>query len=155
MAKFDISNITKSTEVGAYLKKSISEICYNALAAELGEEFVRLLEFEIVASPDDDTDVTIKKNAVIAECADTIDKDGFPVGILAEINVTIKKWNPTYSKKDNISHSAVTLADVDIGIENAAEVEKAKAEKKEREKQAKEKKIAADKARREKKAKGS
>lgn len=155
MAKFDISNITKSTEVGAYLKKSIAEICYKALAAELGEEFVRLLDFEIVASPDDDTDVTIKKNAIIAECADITDKDGFPVGILAEINVTIKKWNATYSKKDNISHSAVTLADVDIGIENAAEVEKAKAEKKERENQAKAKKIAADKARREKKTKGN
>lgn len=155
MAKFDISTLTKSTEINAYLKREIATICYNALAEKLGADVTRFLDFEIEVQPDDDTSITIKKNAVVAECADTKDKDGFDVGIIAQIDVTIKKWNPTYTKKDGITHSAATLPDIDTAIEAAEKKAKEDAEKKSAAAKAKEKKIAADTARREKrKAKG-
>lgn len=152
--KIDVTNFKSDTARRDYLKEQITRICYNALVAELGEEFCRYLTNEIEVMPDDDTSVTIAKNRVVAECADTVDKDGYGVGIIAELNVTIKKWNPTYSKKEGVTHSPVTLDDIDLAIEIAEKKAQEKAEKTRIANEKKEKKIAADKAQREKRSKG-
>lgn len=145
--KIDVTNFKTDTARRDYLKEKVTKICYNALVTEFGEDFCRYLTNEIEVMPDEDTSVTIGKNRVVAECADTVDKDGYGVGIIAELNVTIKKWNPTYSKKEQVTHSPVTLDDIDLAIEIAEKKARIANEKKE-------KKIAADKARREKRAKG-
>lgn len=155
MPKFDVSNFKKSTEIDAFLKAEISRICYEALARELGEDFVRAIPYDIDVQPDEYTSSTIKKGAVIGECADLLDKDGYKVGKLCQIDVTIKKHNPVFTKKDGRSHPAITLMDVDIALENGKKVAEEKAEKDRKAKEQHDKKVEADKKRREqRKAKG-
>lgn len=147
--KIDVSQIKGENECRDYLKKEILEVIYNALTKRFGADLTRRICYDIVACPDDDTNIEIKKGRVITEIADRKDKDGFDVGILADVAVTIKKWNPTYSKKEGITHSAVTLADIDTALEIAEEENRKKEEEKKRRETAKEKKIEADKKRRE------
>ena len=149
MPKFDVSTFKKSNELDAFLKEKIAKICANALANELGEEYIRFIPYEIEVCPDENTSSTIKKCAVIGECADLPDKDGYTVGKLCEINVTIKKHNPTFTKKDGRSHPAITLMDVDIALENGKKIAEEKAEKDRKAKEQHDKKVEADKKRRE------
>ena len=149
MPKFDVSTFKKSNELDAFLKEKIAKICANALANELGEEFVRFIPYEIEVCPDENTSSTIKKCAVIGECADLPDKDGYEVGKLCEINITIKKHNPTFTKKDGISHPAITLDDIDIALENGKKIAEEKEKEEQRKKEQRDKKIEADKKRRE------
>ena len=53
-------------------------------------------------------------------------KDGFSRGVLCQIEITVKNWNDTLTAKTN--RAAVTLEDVDGGIQIAEELAQKKAE---------------------------
>lgn len=152
MAKINVAEINGDTAKRDYIRNDILLTILSALQEKYGKEFTRHLPYDITVCPDDDTEVDIKKNKIILEAADVTDKDGFEVGAIAEIGVSIRKWNPVYSKKDNITHSAVTLPDIDEALTIAEEKAKASAEKKRMAEEKKQKKIAADTARRAKRA---
>lgn len=149
MNKIDISAIKTDTEKREYIRERMLSVILAALNAEFGEDITRHLKYDITVCPDDDTTAEIKKNRIIVEAADTKDKDGFEVGIIAEASVSVRKWNPVYSKKDNITHSAVTLADIDEAISAAEEKAKADEAKKKANEEKRQKKTEADKKNRE------
>lgn len=138
----DVKSDTAKQEV---IRSTIAKICYNALLAELGEEYARLLVNEIGL----ENGKKIAKNTVIVGIPDLTDKDGFNITGVASLSVTAHRWNETTTAKKTTP--AITLDDIDEAIAIAENLAKVKAEKAEKEKQAKIKKMQKDFEQREKK----
>ena len=140
-----LDGIKSDTAKQEIIRTTIAKICYNALLAELGEDYVRYLEYEIGVG---ENGKKISKGTVIVGIPDLIDKDGYNVTGVASFAPTAHRWNTTTTAKKTTP--AITMEDIDIAIDTAQELAKVKAKKAEKEKQAKIKKMQKDFERREK-----
>lgn len=128
-------DIVKKTEI----RKRIGTIVSNALIAEFGEDFVRLLSNDLYVG---ETASKIPSGSIIADIGDIVDKDKMTKGALVQIEIKVKNWNDTRTAKTD--RSAITLDDIDSAIEIANELAEKKAEDKKKKEEIKLKKINRD-----------
>ncbi len=119
----DLMEIKSENERKNTVRKRICELLKTKLSEEFGSEFTRLLLYDIYVN---EGESKIPSNTIIVDVGDVIAKDGFPRGALCQIEITVKNWNDTLTAKTN--RAAVTLEDVDEGIQIAEELAQKKAE---------------------------
>lgn len=148
MAQYtDLMQMKNDTERKGIVKERVTRCIYNALCTEFGEEFVRYLDNDIYVG---ENGVKIPRNHVIADVGEVVNKEKFNTGVLVDVNATVKNWNDVH-KRDNTITYALTMDDIDEGIEIAKSLAVEKEEKAKQAELEKQAKIAKDKARREKK----
>lgn len=139
-----LAGVKSDTAKQEIIRTTIAKICYNALLAEIGEDYARLLVNEIGL----ENGKKISKNTVIVGIPDLTDKDGFNITGVASLSVTAHRWNETTTAKKTTP--AITLDDIDEAITIAENLAKIKKEKEENAKAEKIKKMQKDFERREK-----
>jgi hypothetical protein len=121
MARYeDLMEFKNDTERMNVVRERISKVCYNALMAECGEDFVRFIPEDIGITPNASK---VAKNTVVADVGDVLDKDKFPVGVCVEVTVKVKKWNTVTTKSNKVTYG-VSLDDYDESLKAKAERKK-------------------------------
>jgi hypothetical protein len=135
----DLMELGGDTAKKAEIRKRIGTVVSNALIAEFGEDFVRLLSNDLYVG---ETASKIPSGSIIADIGDIVDKDKMTKGALVQIEIKVKNWNDTRTAKTD--RSAITLDDIDSAIEIANELAEKKAEDKKKKEEIKLKKISRD-----------
>ena len=116
MARYsDLGTLQTDTKRQAEIRKRVSQVIYNALVTEFGNDFTVITDKKITVYNSD-----IAPNTVLADVGDVIDKDGFPVGAVVECGVKVKAWN-TIQDKNGRNRYAVTLDDIKIAMDGEDE----------------------------------
>lgn len=142
----DLMELANDTTRKAEIRKRVGTIILNALMAEFGEEFSRLLPADIYVG---ESASKIPNGTILVDVGDVTNKDRMTIGALVEIGIKVKQWNDTKTAKTD--RQAITLDDIDDAIEIANERAKKKEETDRKNKEAKMRKIERDTKNRQKK----
>ena len=97
----DLMELKNDTERMNVIRERVARVCYNALVKEFGEEFSLFIDKEIGITPNASK---VAKNTAVADVADVLDKDKFPVGVCVEVTAKVKKWNDVKTKANKIQY---------------------------------------------------
>ena len=140
----DVIDMANDTTRKAVIRERIGRLIADVMTENFNSENVRFLVNDIGVGANGSK---IPKGTILADVADVLDKDKYPVGAIVEISVKVKNWNSTSTAK-NPDRQAVTMVDIDMGIDTAAKLAEVKAENDRKKKENKEKAIARAKAKR-------
>lgn len=140
----DLMDMANDTIRKATIRERIGKRITDIMNEDFENENVRFLIHDIGVGANGSK---IPKGTILADVGDVLDKDKCPVGAIVEISVKVKNWNSTSTAK-NPDRQAITMVDIDIGIETAEKLAKIKEENDRKKKENKEKAIARAKAKR-------
>lgn len=111
MAKFsDLVGMKNDTERKKVIRERVSQIVYDTLRAQFGDDTVKINKKITVFNSD------IPSGTILCDVGDVPDSDGFPVGAVVEVSVKVKSWNTVATKK-YIRH-AITMDDIMLAIDD-------------------------------------
>ena len=139
----NLMELATDTARKSEIRKRVGTCIYNALVADFGADFTRLLINDIFVG---ENGSKIPSGSLLVDVGDVVNKDKMTVGALVEINIKVKQWNDTNTART--SRQAITLDDIDESIKIADELAKKKAEAVAKKKENIAKKIERDKAKR-------
>ncbi len=134
----DLMELANDTTRKAVIRERIGKRIASIMNEDFNSEYVRFLAHDIGVGANGSK---IPKGTILVDVGEVLDKDKCSVGAIVEISVKVKNWNSTSTAR-NPDRQAVTMVDIDIGIETAEKLAKIKEENDRKKKENKEKAIA-------------
>ena len=109
MAKFtDLMELKNDTERKKVIRERVSQIVYDALCGQFGDDTVKTNKKITVYNSD------IPRGTILCDVGDVPDSDNFPIGALVDVSVKVISWNTVATKRG--TRYAVTMDDILLAL---------------------------------------